>query len=58
MLDFYFWVVSLANERFKSDNIQSKDIRGAVDKYLGVGDWMLDQSIAFMSSSAYFERKR
>ena len=44
--------------RFKSDSIQNKDIRGAVDKYLNVGDWVLDQSIAFMSSSSYFERKR
>ena len=44
--------------RFKSTNIQNKDIRGAVDKYLNVGDWVLDQSIAFMSSSAYFERRR
>ena len=47
-----------ANGRFKSDNIENKEFRGAVNKYLNVGDWVLDQSIAFMSSSSYFERKR
>jgi len=44
--------------QFKSEAIESKDIRGAVNKYLNVGDWVLDQGIAFISSSSYFERKR
>jgi len=44
--------------RFKADGIESKDLRGAVDKYINVGDWVLDQGIAFMASSKYFERKR
>jgi hypothetical protein len=44
--------------RFKTDGIENKDVRSAVNKYLGVGDWVLDQGIAFMSSSGYFERKK
>ncbi|RPA75647.1 DUF1748-domain-containing protein [Ascobolus immersus RN42] len=42
----------------RTDKIESKDVRSAVDKYLGVGEWMMDTSIALMGSSAYFERKR
>ncbi|TGZ84235.1 DUF1748-domain-containing protein [Ascodesmis nigricans] len=42
----------------KTDQIESKDIRSAVVKYLDVGEWVMDQSIAFMGTSAYFERKR
>jgi len=48
----------ILNNRFKSEDIENKEVRGAVNKYLNVGDWVLDQSIAFMSSSSYFERKR
>jgi len=29
-----------------------------VEKYLGVGEWVMDQSVAIMGSSNYFERKR
>ncbi|KAA8905365.1 hypothetical protein FN846DRAFT_907485 [Sphaerosporella brunnea] len=42
----------------KTEKIESKDIRSAVDKYLNVGEWVMDQSIAFMGTSSYFERKR
>ncbi|KAF8533580.1 hypothetical protein BDD12DRAFT_898448 [Trichophaea hybrida] len=42
----------------QTEKIESKDIRSAIDKYLGVGEWVMDQSIAFMGSSSYFERKR
>ncbi|ORY80993.1 hypothetical protein BCR37DRAFT_348560, partial [Protomyces lactucae-debilis] len=42
----------------KTSSIENKDIRGAVDRYLGVGEWVMDVSIGYMSSSAYFERKR
>ncbi|KAI5855864.1 hypothetical protein BZA05DRAFT_389900 [Tricharina praecox] len=42
----------------KTEKIESKEVRSAVDKYLNVGEWVMDQSIAFMGTSAYFERKR
>lgn len=29
-----------------------------VDQYLGVGEWVMDQSVAILGSSGYFERKR
>jgi len=51
----WFFILIL---RFKADDIRNKDLRGAVNKYLNVGDWVLDQSIALMSNSAYFEKKR
>jgi len=36
----------------------SKEVKGWVDKYLGVGEWVMDQSIAVLGSSGYFERRR
>lgn len=42
----------------QTDKIESKEIRSAFDKYLNVGEWVMDQSIAFMGTSSYFERKR
>jgi hypothetical protein len=29
-----------------------------ITKYLGVGEWVMDQSVAVASSSGWFERKR
>ncbi|RVD86168.1 uncharacterized protein DFL_004458 [Arthrobotrys flagrans] len=43
---------------FKTERIESKDMRGMVTKYLDIGEWVMDQSIAVMGTSAYFERKR
>ncbi|KAL7275563.1 hypothetical protein RUND412_001489 [Rhizina undulata] len=45
-------------DSFQTEKIESKDVRSAIDKYLNVGEWVMDQSIALMGSSAYFERKR
>ncbi|KAK9319383.1 hypothetical protein V1517DRAFT_332725 [Lipomyces orientalis] len=42
----------------KTEDIGSSDIRYAVDKYLGVGEWVLDASVMYMSNSPYFSRKR
>ncbi|KAI5809106.1 hypothetical protein DFH27DRAFT_251228 [Peziza echinospora] len=42
----------------KTEKIESPDIRSALDKYLNVGEWVMDQSIAIMSTTGYFERKR
>ncbi|KAJ5487645.1 hypothetical protein N7530_001945 [Penicillium desertorum] len=42
-----------------SDKItDNKDIKKWVDSYLGVGEWMMDQSVAVMGSSSWFERRR
>ncbi|KAF9920279.1 hypothetical protein FBU30_009909 [Linnemannia zychae] len=41
-----------------TDKIESSDIRSYVEKYLSVGEVVLDQTTAFMSTSQYFERKR
>jgi len=44
---------------FKSEKIaDSKELKNWVDKYLGVGEWVMDQSVAVMGSSSWFERKR
>ncbi|KAG0234046.1 hypothetical protein BGW42_006912 [Actinomortierella wolfii] len=41
-----------------SNKIENNDVRNAVDKFLNVGEWVVDQSILIMSASQYFERKR
>ncbi|CAG8697486.1 11850_t:CDS:1, partial [Scutellospora calospora] len=41
-----------------TNRIENEEVRKVVNKFLGVGEWVVDQSIAYMSSSAYFERKR
>ena len=44
---------------FKQDKIsESKELKTWVDKYLGMGEWVMDNSIALMGSSGWFERKR
>lgn len=44
---------------FKKESItENKDINVWIDKYLGVGEWVMDQSVAIAGSSAWFERKR
>jgi len=44
---------------FKSEKMaDSKELKNWVDKYLGVGEWVMDQSVAVMGSSSWFERKR
>ncbi|KAG0000897.1 hypothetical protein BGZ79_005343 [Entomortierella chlamydospora] len=41
-----------------TNKIESDDVRVYVDKYLTIGEWVVDQGTAFMSTSKYFERKR
>ncbi|KAF5863903.1 hypothetical protein ETB97_009189 [Aspergillus alliaceus] len=42
-----------------SDNItDNKDFKKWMDNYLGVGEWVMDQSVAVLGSSTWFERKR
>lgn len=36
----------------------SQDVKKWIDKYLGVGEWVMDQSVAVMGSTSYFERRR
>ncbi|KAG0177106.1 hypothetical protein DFQ28_006321 [Apophysomyces sp. BC1034] len=38
--------------------IENKEVRGYFEKYLSVGEWLLDTTIVLMSNSSYFERKR
>ncbi|KAK7544407.1 uncharacterized protein J3D65DRAFT_609483 [Phyllosticta citribraziliensis] len=37
---------------------QSDNIKKWLDNYLWVGEVLMDQSVAIMSTSGYFERKR
>ncbi|KAE8353983.1 hypothetical protein BDV28DRAFT_156572 [Aspergillus coremiiformis] len=42
-----------------SDKItENKDFKKWIDNYLGVGEWVMDQSVAVLGSSSWFERKR
>ncbi|KAM0094952.1 hypothetical protein ACP6JD_001606 [Aspergillus fumigatus] len=36
----------------------NKDFKKWINNYLGVGEWVMDQSVAVLSSTSYFERKR
>ncbi|KAJ5267587.1 hypothetical protein N7478_010395 [Penicillium angulare] len=36
----------------------NKDVKKWIDNYLGVGEWVMDQSVAVMGSSSWFERRR
>ena len=37
---------------------ESKELKKWVDNYLGMGEWVMDQSVAILSASSFFERKR
>ena len=37
---------------------ESKELKRWVDNYLGMGEWVMDQSVAILSASSFFERKR
>lgn len=42
-----------------SDKISdNKEVKKWVDNYLGVGEWVMDQSVAILGSTSWFERKR
>ncbi|KAF8945803.1 hypothetical protein BGZ47_001940 [Haplosporangium gracile] len=41
-----------------TEKIESSEVRSYVEKYLSVGEIVIDQTAAFMSTSSYFERKR
>ncbi|RDA89902.1 hypothetical protein CP533_1031 [Ophiocordyceps camponoti-saundersi (nom. inval.)] len=45
---------------FKTDKVsgENKEVSRWIDKYLGVGEWVMDQSVAIAGSSGYFERRR
>ncbi|CAG8949698.1 hypothetical protein HYALB_00002006 [Hymenoscyphus albidus] len=44
---------------FKKDTItQNKEVNHWIERYLGVGEWVMDQSVAIAGSSPWFERKR
>ena len=36
----------------------SPELKNWVDRYLDVGEWVMDQSVAVMGSSSWFERKK
>lgn len=45
---------------FKTDKVagENKDATKWIDKYLGVGEWVMDYSVAIAGSSSFFERTR
>jgi hypothetical protein len=44
---------------FKKESIsENKDINVWIGKYLDVGEWVMDTSVALAGSSGFFERKR
>lgn len=45
---------SVNSEKFT----ENKEVKKWIDNYLGVGEWVMDQSVAVFGSTGYFERKR
>ncbi|PHH80628.1 hypothetical protein CDD80_631 [Ophiocordyceps camponoti-rufipedis] len=45
---------------FRTEKVsgENREVSKWLDKYLGVGEWVMDQSVAIAGSSGYFERKR
>ena len=44
---------------FKRDSVsENKDVNYWIDRYLGVGETVLDYSVTLAGSSGFFERKR
>jgi Ca2+-binding RTX toxin-like protein len=45
---------------FKTDRVagDNQEATKWIDKYLGVGEWVMDQSVAIAGSSGFFERSR
>ncbi|VVT56414.1 uncharacterized protein SAPINGB_P005046 [Magnusiomyces paraingens] len=41
----------------KTGEVENKDAKNLLEKYLDVGEWVFDTSVSFMSTSGYFERK-
>ncbi|GAA5811778.1 hypothetical protein MFLAVUS_005221 [Mucor flavus] len=41
-----------------TSQIENEDVRKYVNKYLDIGEWVVDSSVVFMNNSAYFERKK
>jgi hypothetical protein len=37
---------------------ENKEVSKWVGKYLGLGEWVMDQSVAIAGSSGWFERTR
>jgi hypothetical protein len=36
----------------------NKEVKRWVESYLGVGEWVMDQSVAVLGSTGWFERRR
>ncbi|ATY58282.1 MFS alpha-glucoside transporter [Cordyceps militaris] len=45
---------------FKTEKVagENKEANKWIDKYLGLGEWVMDQSVAIAGSSSFFERTR
>ncbi|KAL1957605.1 hypothetical protein VTO42DRAFT_5716 [Malbranchea cinnamomea] len=42
-----------------SDKItDNKEVKRWVENYLGVGEWVMDQSVAILGATGWFERRR
>ncbi|KAG0736190.1 hypothetical protein G6F57_000280 [Rhizopus arrhizus] len=41
-----------------TNQIENEEIKKYAEKYLDIGEWVMDTSIGFMNNSPYFERKK
>ena len=53
-------MLGIPRPSFKTEKVSgdSKEVSKWVNKYLSVGEWVMDQSVAIAGSSGWFERTR
>jgi hypothetical protein len=51
---------SSLRHRFRTERVsgENTELSKWINKYLGVGEWVMDQGVAIAGSSGYFERSR
>ena len=40
------------------EQIKNEELRKYTDKYLGIGEYVVDQAVVLMNASSYFKRQR
>ncbi|CAO3670863.1 unnamed protein product [Rhizopus stolonifer] len=55
LLFFIFFSTHIPNRPVTSQ-IENEDVKKYAEKYLNVGEWVMDTSIGYMNSSPYFEQ--
>lgn len=53
----FLYMLFTIDSRPATSKIENKELRSYIDKYLNLGEWVLDTTTVLMNNSSYFERK-